>query len=79
MQRRLRDLPSRVGIYFLLAMCLFPEVGYRLVQRGKRRQGVRRLTRRPRSASDPRRHRKRQQSGQPGRHDGARRADPVRW
>ena len=23
-QRRLRDLPSRVGIYFLLAMCLFP-------------------------------------------------------
>ncbi|MFB7694720.1 transposase domain-containing protein [Streptomyces sp. NPDC056099] len=33
-QRRLRDLPSRVGVYFLLAMCLFPEVGYRLV-RGK--------------------------------------------
>ncbi|MGW1545287.1 transposase domain-containing protein, partial [Streptomyces sp. NPDC002309] len=31
MQQRLRDLPSRVGIYFLLAMCLFPEVGYRLV------------------------------------------------
>jgi Insertion element 4 transposase N-terminal/Transposase DDE domain len=30
-QRRLRDLPSRVGIYFLLAMCLFPEVGYHLV------------------------------------------------
>ncbi|MFD7713926.1 transposase domain-containing protein [Streptomyces sp. NPDC059786] len=30
-QRRLRDLPSRVGMYFLLAMCLFPEVGYRLV------------------------------------------------
>jgi hypothetical protein len=30
-QRRLRDLPSRVGIYFLLAMCLFPEVGHRLV------------------------------------------------
>lgn len=25
-QRRLRDLPSRVGIYFLLAMCMFPEV-----------------------------------------------------
>lgn len=22
-QRRLRDLPSRVGVYFLLAMCLF--------------------------------------------------------
>ncbi|MFF8919569.1 IS4 family transposase [Streptomyces sp. NPDC015032] len=31
LQRRLRDLPSRVGVYFLLAMCLFPEVGYRLV------------------------------------------------
>lgn len=30
-QRRLRALPSRVGVYFLLAMCLFPEVGYRLV------------------------------------------------
>ncbi|MFD9797010.1 IS4 family transposase [Streptomyces sp. NPDC059070] len=30
-QRQLRDLPSRVGVYFLLAMCLFPEVGYRLV------------------------------------------------
>ncbi|MFI0207012.1 MULTISPECIES: transposase domain-containing protein [Streptomyces] len=30
-QRRLRDLPSRVGVYFLLAMCLFPEVGYRLL------------------------------------------------
>ncbi len=30
-QRRLRDLPSRVGVYFLLAMCLFPEIGCRLV------------------------------------------------
>ncbi|WNI28258.1 transposase domain-containing protein [Streptomyces sp. ITFR-6] len=30
-QRRLRDLPSRVGVYFLLAMCLFAKVGYRLV------------------------------------------------
>ncbi len=30
-QRRLRDLPSRAVVYFLLAMCLFPEVGYRLV------------------------------------------------
>ncbi|MFE3520738.1 transposase domain-containing protein [Streptomyces sp. NPDC059161] len=30
-QRRLRDLPSGVGGYFLLVMCLFPEVGYRLV------------------------------------------------
>ncbi len=32
MQRRLRDLPSRVGVHFLLATCLFPEVGYRLVR-----------------------------------------------
>jgi hypothetical protein len=32
-QRRLRGLPSRVGVYFLLAMCLFPEVGYLLVWR----------------------------------------------
>ncbi|MGW0902995.1 transposase domain-containing protein [Streptomyces sp. NPDC002853] len=32
-QRRLRDLPSRVGVYFLLAMCLFPEAGYRLAYR----------------------------------------------
>jgi hypothetical protein len=30
-QRRLRRLPSRVGVYFVLAMCLFPEVGYLLV------------------------------------------------
>ncbi|MGS2586639.1 transposase domain-containing protein [Streptomyces hebeiensis] len=30
-QRRLRDLPSRVGVYFLVALCLFPEVGYQLV------------------------------------------------
>ncbi|MFJ2095342.1 transposase domain-containing protein [Streptomyces sp. NPDC087901] len=29
-QRRLRDLPSRKGVYFLLAMCPFPRVGYRL-------------------------------------------------
>jgi Insertion element 4 transposase N-terminal/Transposase DDE domain len=27
-QRRLRDLPSRVGVYFLLALGLFPELGY---------------------------------------------------
>ncbi|HEY4465686.1 MAG TPA: IS4 family transposase [Streptosporangiaceae bacterium] len=27
-QRRLRVLPSRVGIYFVLAMCLFPGTGY---------------------------------------------------
>ncbi|MFF7234583.1 transposase domain-containing protein [Streptomyces sioyaensis] len=30
-RRRLRDLPSRVGVYFLPTMCLFPEVDYRLV------------------------------------------------
>jgi Insertion element 4 transposase N-terminal/Transposase DDE domain len=28
-ERRLRLLPSRVGVYFTLAMCLFPRVGYR--------------------------------------------------
>jgi hypothetical protein len=28
-QRRLRLLPSRVGLYFVLAMCLFPATGYR--------------------------------------------------
>ncbi|GAA2260618.1 hypothetical protein GCM10010430_50860 [Kitasatospora cystarginea] len=33
LQRRLRDLPSRVGVYFLLAMCLFPEIGHGLVWR----------------------------------------------
>lgn len=27
-QRRLRDLPSRVGVYFVLALGLFPEEGY---------------------------------------------------
>ncbi|MET7766280.1 IS4 family transposase [Streptomyces sp. NPDC005393] len=27
-QRRLRRLPSRVGVYFVLAMCLFPGAGY---------------------------------------------------
>ena len=27
-QRRMRDLPSRVVVYLLLAACLFPEVGY---------------------------------------------------
>jgi hypothetical protein len=30
-ERRLRVLPSRVGVYFVLVMCLFPEIGYRLV------------------------------------------------
>ena len=32
-QRRLRDLPSRVVVYLLLAGCLFPEIGYRGVWR----------------------------------------------
>lgn len=27
-QRRLRDLPSRVGVYFVLALGLFPKLGY---------------------------------------------------
>jgi hypothetical protein len=27
-ERRLRSLPSRAGVYFLLAMCLFPRPGY---------------------------------------------------
>src|SRR4029453_4185392 len=27
-QRRLRELPSRVGVYFLLALGLFPRLGY---------------------------------------------------
>jgi Insertion element 4 transposase N-terminal len=27
-ERRLRRLPSRVGVYFVLAMCLFPGAGY---------------------------------------------------
>lgn len=30
-ERRLRVLPSRVGVYFLLALALFPDLGYRLV------------------------------------------------
>lgn len=30
-QRRLRDLPSRAGMYFLLATCLFPAILYRPV------------------------------------------------
>jgi hypothetical protein len=32
-QSRVRDLPSRVVVYLLLAACLFPEVGYPLVFR----------------------------------------------
>ena len=27
-ERRLRLLPSRVGVYFVLALCLFPQAGY---------------------------------------------------
>jgi hypothetical protein len=27
-ERRVRDLPSRTGVYFLLALCLFPRAGY---------------------------------------------------
>ena len=27
-QRRLRDMPSRVGVYFVLALALFPQLGY---------------------------------------------------
>jgi Insertion element 4 transposase N-terminal/Transposase DDE domain len=30
-ERRLRMLPSRVGVYFVLALCLFPGMGYRKV------------------------------------------------
>jgi Insertion element 4 transposase N-terminal len=30
-QRRLRALPSRVGVYFVLALSLFPGLGYRKV------------------------------------------------
>ncbi len=32
-QRRLRDLPSRVGVYFVLALGLFPHLGYARVWR----------------------------------------------
>lgn len=32
-QRRLRDLPSRVGVYFVLALMLFPRIGYARVWR----------------------------------------------
>jgi hypothetical protein len=30
-QRRLRELPSRVGVYFVLALGLYPELGYQNV------------------------------------------------
>jgi len=32
-QRRLRDLPSRVGVYFVLTLMLFPQLGYARVWR----------------------------------------------
>ena len=42
LERRVRLLPSRTGVYFLLAMCLFPQSGYRGV-RGKLTAGLRGL------------------------------------
>jgi hypothetical protein len=39
-ERRLRLLPSRVGVYFVLAMCLFPQPGYQGVW-GKLTAGLR--------------------------------------
>ena len=33
LQRRVRDLPSRVVVYLLLAGCLFPDLGYGQVWR----------------------------------------------
>src|ERR1039457_6584618 len=41
-ERRVRLLPSRVGLYFLLAMCLFPKPGYLGVW-GKLTAGLRAL------------------------------------
>jgi len=41
-ERRVRLLPSRVGLYFVLAMCLFPQPGY-LGVRGKLTAGLRAL------------------------------------
>jgi len=41
-ERRVRLLPSRVGLYFLLAMCLFPQPGYPGVW-GKLTAGMRAL------------------------------------
>jgi hypothetical protein len=38
-QRRLRDLPSRVGVYFLLALEMYPRLGYARV-RGKLTAGL---------------------------------------
>ena len=44
LERRVRLLPSRVGLYFLLAMCLFPQPGYLAVW-GKLTAGLRVLAR----------------------------------
>jgi Insertion element 4 transposase N-terminal len=41
-ERRVRLLPSRVGLYFVLAMCLFPQSGYLGVW-GKLTAGLRAL------------------------------------
>jgi hypothetical protein len=41
-ERRVRDLPSRTGVYFLLALCLFPRAGY-LAAWGKLTAGLRDL------------------------------------
>jgi hypothetical protein len=38
-QRRLRDLPSRAGVYFMLALGMFPRLGYARV-RGKLTAGL---------------------------------------
>ena len=38
-QRRLRDLPSRAGVYFVLALGMFPHLGYAQVW-GKLTAGI---------------------------------------
>ena len=42
-QRRLRDLPSRTGVYFLLALAMFPQLGYARVW-GKLTAGLHGMT-----------------------------------
>jgi hypothetical protein len=39
-QRRLRDLPSRVGVYFLLALGMYPRLGARVRLVGLRKDGA---------------------------------------
>jgi hypothetical protein len=46
-QRRLRDLPSRAGVYFIVALGLFPRLGYARVW-GKLTAGLAAWTWRPR-------------------------------